>query len=169
MTTSADPRRPIELRAVLKRQYRASLAMLSQAIERCPDNLWLDKGEHAAAYWHVAFHVLFFTHFYLAIHHDAFRRWANHRHQWQDLNAHPDAAYSKAEMLDYLQFILSRLDADVDAMDLSSADCGFPWYTMGKLEHQINNIRHTQHHAAQLGDRLRAATGKGIDWNTNPT
>jgi hypothetical protein len=164
-----DLQRPTEIRAVLKRQYRASLAMLSQAIHRCPDGLWLEKGDHAAAYWHVAFHALFFTHFYLAIDQNAFRRWEHHRDHWQDLDAHPDGLYTKAEMLDYLKHILERLGADVDAMDLAATDCGFPWYTQGKLEHQINNIRHTQHHAAQLGDRLRAATGRGIDWSTSPS
>jgi len=35
---------------------------------------------------------------------------------------------------------------------------------MSKLEHQFVGIRHIQHHAAQLSDRLRAVTGKGIDW-----
>jgi hypothetical protein len=35
---------------------------------------------------------------------------------------------------------------------------------MGKLEHQFINIRHIQHHAAQLADRLRVAKNVGVAW-----
>ena len=67
-------------------------------------------------------------------------------------------------MLEYLQAIREMLDPCLSSIDLASTDCGFPWYSEGKLEHQINNIRHLQHHVAQLGDRLRGATGSGLEW-----
>ena len=51
-----------------------------------------------------------------------------------------------------------------DMLDLDAPECGFWWYKMSKLEHQFVNIRHTQHHAAQLMDRLRQVAGVGIDW-----
>jgi len=35
---------------------------------------------------------------------------------------------------------------------------------MSKLEHQFVNIRHIQHHGAQLADRLRSAANIGIRW-----
>jgi hypothetical protein len=35
---------------------------------------------------------------------------------------------------------------------------------MSKLEHQFVNIRHIQHHGAQLIDRVRSATHVGIGW-----
>jgi hypothetical protein len=38
-----------------------------------------------------------------------------------------------------------------------------PW-TRSKLEHLFVNIRHIQHHMAQLGALLRAAGGPGIAW-----
>jgi hypothetical protein len=55
------------------------------------------------------------------------------------------------------------VDWAVEALNLTSAECGFGWYQMPKLEHQIMNIRHVQHHAAYLAARLRAggATGGG--------
>lgn len=58
--------------------------------------------------------------------------------------------------------VLSR--AAVRTLDLQSLKCGFSWYAVPKLEHQIVNLRHIQNHAAQLGDRLRTATGNGIRW-----
>jgi hypothetical protein len=71
-------------------------------------------------------------------------------------------------MFEYLEFCREMIDRCIDQMDLSSQECGFPWYNLGKLEHQINNIRHLQHHTAQLGDRLRSATGQGLDWTMGP-
>jgi hypothetical protein len=37
-------------------------------------------------------------------------------------------------------------------------------HPVSRLEHQVVSIRHLQHHAAQLADRLRAWAGIGIDW-----
>jgi hypothetical protein len=56
------------------------------------------------------------------------------------------------------------VDSALDAMDLDRTECGFFWYDASKLEHQLISIRHIQHHAGQLIDRLRASTGSGVDW-----
>ena len=34
------------------------------------------------------------------------------------------------------------VDAAVDAMDLTATECGFWWYQVSKLEHQLINLRH---------------------------
>jgi hypothetical protein len=47
---------------------------------------------------------------------------------------------------------------------VATSRSGFSWYRMSKLEHQFVNLRHIQHHAAQLADRLRSAAGVGIKW-----
>ena len=52
----------------------------------------------------------------------------------------------------------------VDVMDLTSPECGFSWYRVSKLEHQLVNLRHLQHHTAQLADRLRTATDMHVRW-----
>ena len=49
-------------------------------------------------------------------------------------------------------------------MDLSAPQCGFPWYPMPKLEHQLLNIRHIQHHAGALASRLRRGAGVSVPW-----
>lgn len=163
------------LRTVLKSQYHASFAMLRDAIERCPEDLWLSTAPRNA-YWQIAFHVLFFTHLYLMPDESAFVFWEKHRRQVQhpngiggppipnsDLPLLPDP-YTKAESLEYLQTCDGMVDDAVDRLDLDSPNCGFPWYKMSKLEHQFVNIRHLQHHTAQLADRLRAATDTGVRW-----
>jgi hypothetical protein len=48
----------------IARQYRASLAMIGQAIELCPEPLWLSTDYHNR-FWHIAYHALFYTNYYL--------------------------------------------------------------------------------------------------------
>ena len=55
--THADAR----LKAALKSQYHAALAMLRESIERCPDALWYSHTP-TNAFWQVAYHTLFFAH-----------------------------------------------------------------------------------------------------------
>src|SRR5437016_11355850 len=52
------------MRPVLKSQYHASLAMLRDTIERCPDALWT-SGDYLNPFWRIAYHALYYTHFYL--------------------------------------------------------------------------------------------------------
>jgi len=164
-----------ELKATFKSQYHAGLAMLRQAIERCPDETWYSL-EHTNAFWQIAYHTLFFTHLYLQPNEAAFRPWGGHQAAVQ----HPDGIggkpdpkstlplipnpYSKKEVLEYCNVCDQMVDTAVDALDLWSPDCGFWWYKVSKLEHQVINIRHLQHGAAQLADRLRAASNVGVDW-----
>ena len=53
------------LRAMLKSQYRSALAMLREAIELCPDEIW-EGGGYTNACWQQAYHALFFD-FFLSI------------------------------------------------------------------------------------------------------
>ena len=66
----------------------------------------------------------------------------------------------------YLSICESMVDDAVDALDLRDPKSGFSWYEVSKLEHQLINIRHIQYHEAQLADRLRAATGAGVNWES---
>lgn len=166
---------PLPLRSVLKSQYHAALAMLHEAIQRCPDDVW-SSTHHTNAFWQVAYHTLFFTHLYLQPEEAAFRPWAHHQGDVQHPDGIPGPAdprsalplipepYTRAQVLEYWTFCDQMVDEAVDALDFESPDSGFYWYKMSKLEHQFVNIRHVQHHAAQLADRLRSAADIGIKW-----
>lgn len=163
------------LQAILKSQYHAALAMLGESIERCPESLWY-SSETANAFWQIAYHALFYTHLYLQPNLAAFRPWEHHQSEVQHpggLAGPPDPnstlplipnPYSKAQVLAYWKVCDDLVDAAVDALDLQSEDSGFSWYPIPKLEHQIVNIRHIQHHSAQLVDRIRNSTGTSIRW-----
>ena len=169
------------MRPVLKSQYHASLAMLRDAVERCPDALWA-SGDYLNPFWRIAYHALYYTHFYLQPNADSFRPWEHHQTGIQfmdDQERPPDRAtigelphrplrtgkpYTKDEVLAYWNICDSAIDPAVDALEITNPDCGFFWYKVSKIEHQLISLRHLQHHMAQLGDRIRAATNTGIGW-----
>jgi DinB family protein len=153
----------MELHAALKSQYKASLAMLRQAIESCPTSLWTDSS-YVNPFWQVAYHALFYTDFYLQPSEAAFVPWEHHRPGYNRFNPDPVAPYSADEILVYCARCENMVDSSVDRLDLSAAESGFPWYKMSKLEHQLVNVRHLQHHTAQLAERIRQATGQGVRW-----
>jgi hypothetical protein len=72
--------------------------------------------------------------------------------------------YTKAEVIEYWSVCDNTIDDWVDTIDLLDPESGFSWYKRSKLEHQIISIRHTQHHTAQLADRVRNVTNSGVDW-----
>lgn len=164
----------VVLRAALKSQYHAALAMLRETIERCPNDLWAG-GAFINPTWHVAYHVLFYTHFYLQPRAEDFTPWKHHRENtnyfFDELPPGADSGelhtpYTKAQVMEYWRFCDDLIDAAVESLDLLSGESGFDWYPIPKLDHQIVNIRHIQHHAAQIGQRIRHASAGGIciDW-----
>ena len=135
--------------------------------------MWNDPHDGEARFWRVAYHTLFYTHFYLQQDQKDFVPWVRHRDGAQSLGGEPlDAEpepkvyepFTRVELLEYSSECDRMIDARVEALDLSAPQCGFPWYEMPTLEHQIVNIRHIQHHAAILSHRLRRSTGIDVDW-----
>jgi hypothetical protein len=163
------------MKDVLKSQYRAGFAMLRETIQQCPDELWYDERP-TNAFWQVAYHALFFTHLYMLPGSASFQPWSGHQSQVQhedSIAGEKDPAsalplipkpYSRPQALAYWQFCDDMVDSAVDALDLNSPESGFSWYKVSKLEHQLINLRHLQHHLAQLADRLRASLDVGTRW-----
>jgi hypothetical protein len=163
------------VRSALKAQYHAALAMLKETIQGYPQDAW-SSDEHLNAPWQIAYHTLFFTHLYLQPNDAAFRPWGGHQEDVQHPDGlsgppHPDSTlpllprpYTKAEVLEYWSDCDEMVDGAVDHLDLHSPESGFYWYKVPKLEHQLINLRHLQHGAAQLADRVRAAANAPTRW-----
>lgn len=160
------------LRQALKDQYHAGLAMLAECVLKCPEETWT-QGRHPRAFWRIAFHAAFFTHLYLGQTEADFVPWAGRREgvHWGLWDRPGDVEpyelpedteiYGKDDILGYIGFVDGLVDATVDSLDLDSAETGFPWYQgMGKLSHQLMNLRHVQGHVGQLSELLMAG---GID------
>ncbi len=163
----------MDIQSALKSQYHAALKTLRYAIEKCPDTLWDNPEDGAARFWRVAYHTLYFAHLYLQKDQESFAPWAKHQEEANFIQSVPwdgsrppkaCTTFTRDELLEYWRICDGMINAGVDALDLSSPQCGFPWYRMPTLEHQIVNIRHIQHHAAALATRLRRSAGISIDW-----
>ena len=148
----------------IKSQYKASLAMLRQAIEKCPEELWTDTS-YVNPFWRVAYHVLIYSHFYLSPKEVDFIPWKKHKEGMQLLgpSAPESEPYSRAEVLDYLAICLEQVEVQVDAMDLE-AESGFSWLPFDKLELQFYNIRHIMQHTGELCERLGAHGEIEVGW-----
>jgi len=161
----------LEIKQQIKSQYHASLEMLRQAIEECPDDSWDNPGDKNR-FWQVAYHTLFYVHLYLAPTEGAFVPWQKHREHYPHMGSLPWARnqkpeigepYTKEEVLEYLALVRGEVEAQVDACDLA-AESGFYWLPMKKLEHLLYNIRHLMLHTGELSERLWVRDGIEVGW-----
>jgi len=146
---------------VLQSQYLAGLEMLRQAVVKCPVSQWEAKNSKGE-YWHIAYHVLYYVHKNLQMSEKDFTPW-NQAGECSRAPAEVPCASlaepisaeacSKDEILAYLEFCKLQVMEKLPGMQLE-ADSGFPWFPFSKLELQIHSIRHIQHHASQLSERL---------------
>lgn len=159
------------LKSALKNQYHAGLAMLRDCIEKCPEDVW-NQRQNARSFWRIAYHTLYFTHMYLGESEHSFVPWEFHVEEYDNLyddyasGFYPEgfvpSPYTREQLLDYWSLVDGMVDSCVDAMDLAADECGFSWYRMPKLNHQLVNLRHIMGHQGQLSEILNEL---GIDTN----
>ncbi len=157
-------------KSAVQSQYLAALAMLREVVERCPPALWTSEP-YPNRTWQVAYHALFYTHLYLQPSAEHFKAWERHRADYEFLGPLPwpphrkpeiGEPYTPADVLDFWAFCVEDVRAQVPNLELN-APSGFDWLNFNKLELQLYNIRHLQHHTGELGDRLGAA-GVKLSW-----
>ena len=165
--TSAREGVDMGVKKTIKSQYYAALEMLRQAIEECPESLWVDAG-YPSPFWRIAYHVLVYTHFYLHPSEKDFVPWEKHQPAYRFLGSDGGEAeagepYSKKEVLDYHRLCCEQVEERVTALDLE-AESGFDWLPFDKLELQIYNIRHIQQHTGELYERLGTEGEVELGW-----
>jgi hypothetical protein len=137
-------------------QYLSSLAMLKQAIIKCPPSLWNSpKGRNR--FWFIAYHALYFAHLYLQPTRKDFVRWRGHG------KPASTAPLSKQEILEYLAHVEQEVARVIPVIDLE-APSGFHELHVDKLELQMVNIRHIQQHTGELYERLGAHANVKLTW-----
>ena len=158
----------MDTKAIIKSQYYAALAMLEQAIEKCPADLW-NNPEHKNRFWHIAYHALFYTCFYLSKSADSYVPWEQEKDEVRSLGMEEGAdidaiePYTKGELLAFVQYAQAWSEKAVDALDLGT-ESGFHWLPFNKLELQFYNIRHLQLHTGELCERLGTLAGIDVGW-----
>jgi hypothetical protein len=160
---------------LLGRQFAAAIQMLRLAIEACPDELWDDRTD-GSPFWHLAYHALFYTDFYLSddektfeprdFHGDKAHFLPGDYKEFGGVVTTPDKAFTRDQLLDYADHCLRKSQATFEKLTDERAleRCGFWWYELNLGEFLLNNLRHAQHHAGQLALLLRRRADVGIEW-----
>ena len=157
---------------IVTSQIRASLAMLRSTIENCPAPLW-NRASDRNAFWTLAYHALYFAHLYLSPTEEAFVPFARQvkGHEgfgrtdlgdWSALT--PQDVYSQEDVLAYCDHV-DGLAAELVRSTPFDAPSGFRWLPFSRGEAHLYNLRHVQHHAGQLADRLRQGADVGTKWS----
>ncbi|MCP4363089.1 MAG: DinB family protein [Chloroflexi bacterium] len=161
----------MEIKTVIKSQYLAALEMLKQVIEKCPESLWADPV-YKNQFWHVAYHMLFYTHLYLQPTEADFVPWEKHQENYNFMGPTPwppheppviDEPYNREDVLAYVAHCQAQVKTVVDGLNLEG-ESGFDWLPMSKLELQFYSIRHLMLHTGELAERIGQAADQDVDW-----
>jgi hypothetical protein len=154
-------------KAMLWGQFGAAIDMLENAIDACPDALWGDRARRPE-FWYVAYHTLFFLDLYLSGQLEGFAPPAPcNLDELDPAGILPGRVYTRDEMRAYLRHGRDKCRATIEAMTEEEATrpAGFAWLELSRGELLLDNLRHVQHHTAQLkphpaaGDRFGTSVG----------
>jgi hypothetical protein len=161
-------------KTIIWRQFGAAIDMLENAMRVCPDELWSDPSKplvwperDVVGFWYVAYHTLFFLDYYLSGSAEGFMPPAPFTLDELDpAGLLPERPFTKAELQSYLDHGRKKCRAAIEGMtDAESLQrCGFAWLDLSQAELLLYNMRHVQHHAAQLNFMLRQAVGSAPRW-----
>lgn len=159
----------------LHSQYIAALKTLKKVIDDSPDAFLYADREAGVPPWQVAVHTYWYGELYLAENWPAFEPIKAHRaeNQWwnpipweknrKPVWADPATRAELKEMDKHIRAILPKKLAEFPL----DGNSGFNWIPHSRLETHVYNIRHLQHHAAQLICRLRQHSECDIRWVLN--
>lgn len=159
-------------RELIAHQYEAALCTLGIGVARCPDVAW-NAPVGNWAFCQAAFHTLFFADYYLGESPDALTAQPFHRENaeffrdYEELQPRPPSLlYERVDIQKYLAHCRAKALAVTSAETESvlSGPCGFPRKTFSRAELHVYNIRHIQHHAAQMSLRLRLNHQVDVPW-----
>ncbi|MEO6550606.1 MAG: DinB family protein [Ferruginibacter sp.] len=145
------------------KQFGASIDMLENAITLCPVEYWDTEQK----IWYNAYHCLFFLDYYLTMEPEHFSpplpfTLSEFEH------TKPDRVYTKIELLDYSQFNRGKCRKLING--LTEEKLTTRWINVSGtmnysvLEILLYNMRHVQHHAAQLNLLLRQSINNAPKW-----
>ena len=151
---------------IIWQQFGAAIDMLENAMLACPDQVWNDRSRQPE-FWYMVYHTLFFLDFYLSESEEGFVPPAPFNLDELDpAGILPERSYTKPEMQSYLDHGRKKCCAAIDALTDKKVRqrCNFdrPDVTGGELH--LYNMRHVQHHAAQLNLILRQTIDSAPRW-----
>jgi hypothetical protein len=151
---------------ILWQQFGAAIDMLENAIRACPENIWSDRSRKPE-YWYIVYHTVFFLDFYLSESEEKFAPPAGYSLSELDPSGVlPERVYTKDELLAYLEHGRRKCRTAILSLTEESANekCRFKSPDVTVAELLLYNLRHVQHHAAQLNLMLRQTIDSAPCW-----
>lgn len=152
-----------ELREILWKQFGASIDMLENAVAECPEKLWNSES----GFWYIAYHTLFFLDYYLTDEPEKFMPPVPFTlSEFDPEGKLPERVYSKEELLKYISHCRKKCRDLIAGLTEENSTRRFKdeYRDYNIIEILIYNMRHVQHHMAQLNLLLRQNTGNAPDW-----
>ncbi|MFV1975296.1 MAG: DinB family protein [Candidatus Scalindua sp.] len=151
---------------IIWQQFGAAIDMLENAILACPEELWSDRSEHPE-YWYVAYHTLFWLDLYLSDTAEGFVPPPPFTlSEFDPTGLLPERVYTKTELQTYLGHCRSKCRKTIQSLTDEKAHQRFMFGSVdlnfGEL--MLYNMRHVQHHAAQLNLILRQKLDAAPRW-----
>ena len=153
-------------RVIIWQQFGAAIDMLENALRACPEGLWSDRSRRPE-YWYVVYHTLFFLDLYLSDSVEGFAPPAPFTLEELDpAGVLPERPFTKDELQIYLEHGRRKCRATIEALSDEKARerCGFERLDLSVAELLLYNMRHVQHHAAQLNLILRQTIDTAPGW-----
>lgn len=144
-------------------QFGASLNLLENAIMMCPDEHW----DTALDFWYLSYHCIFWTDYYLTTEPSKFEPPKPFTFsEFDPTGKKPDRTYKKPEVLAYLEHCRQKANQLISGLTIEKLKDRWvnDYKNFSLLEILFYNIRHIQHHSAQLNLLLRQTINKAPTW-----
>lgn len=153
-------------KAIIWHQFGATIDMIENAMLACPERLWSDRSKQPE-FWYTVYHALFWLDCYLSNSLEGFAPPAPFTlDELDERGLLPERVYAKDELHAYLEHGRKKCRATIEALtdDKARQRCGFEWLDINVAELLLYNMRHVQHHAAQLNLILRQTIDSAPRW-----
>ena len=147
----------------LWKQFGASIDMLENAILLCTDELWDSENN----FWYYVYHCLFYLDYYLTLDPKQFSPPSGYSlSEFAVSGGMPDRVYSKEELLSYLRHSRKKCHDLIASMtdEIANSQWVNEYRSYSVIELLLYNMRHVQHHTAQLNLLLRQGIGNAPRW-----
>jgi DinB superfamily len=153
----------VTIRESIWNQFGASIDMLENAIKMCPHEHW----DTALNFWYAAYHCIFWTDYYLTTEPGKFAPPAPFTFsEFDPTGKKPDRTYTKTELLAYVTHCRKKASQLITGLTLEKLNDRWinNYKNFSLLEMFFYNVRHIQHHAAQLNLLLRQTINNAPAW-----
>ena len=151
---------------ILWSQFGAAIDMLRNAILECPMDLWNNRNRQPE-FWYLAYHTLFWLDFYLTENPSEYiPREPFGITELDPAGILPGRLFTQDELIDFLDIgrtkcksVINRLTTEKAAEKYEFGSVNLPF-----LELILYNMRHVQHHTAQMNLILRQQINNAPAW-----